>query len=224
MQPKLTEMAIAKLVAMYSSGSPVFLSSSMPCRDFDIVGAHFLHAVRDDSKRVVACNRGVNGIDGVISTALGFSKGLEGQQVFLLIGDVATIHDLGAISMVFNTHPGNRPDEPLGNLKVICVNNSGGSIFSFLPIKNETDVFDPYFSTPHNMSVAKIADAIRPGMTVSVSTTIELFSALKDPHVRLIECINLPSHVENVDFHKKVGQGAQECVLGILRGRRSRTR
>jgi 2-succinyl-5-enolpyruvyl-6-hydroxy-3-cyclohexene-1-carboxylate synthase len=215
----LTELSIARIVAQEAadSGSAVFLSSSMPCRDFDTIGSHFLHIGQSKQRTQIACNRGVNGIDGVISTALGFSQGLMNKPVILVIGDVATIHDLGAICMAFNTHPGNKPGQCLGDLKIVCVNNSGGGIFSFLPIKGEQDVFDPYFSTPHNMRLSSIANAIKSGMTTTASTIGDLQRGLGQRGIRFIECLSLPGQEANVEIHKLLAEQVNKSVSKTIK-------
>jgi len=143
---------------------------------------------------------------------------LNNQPVFLLIGDVATLHDLGAISMALQASPGNssatRSNSPLslGNLKIICVNNSGGGIFSFLPIKNHADLFSPYFDTPHGLRFAGIVDAMKSGAAVAVGSLEELSAALANSDIKFIECVDLPDHETNVRLHKQIGAAVAHAV------------
>lgn len=88
--PEFNEPAIAHAVSQCKKGASFFLSSSMPCRDFSTFG---WPNKKEDSSwpyRLVSANRGANGIDGVISTACGFSASVSGTT-FLLIGDVAAL-------------------------------------------------------------------------------------------------------------------------------------
>jgi 2-succinyl-5-enolpyruvyl-6-hydroxy-3-cyclohexene-1-carboxylate synthase len=121
----------------------LFVSNSMPARDMDIYAAPSAASpVR------TALNRGVSGIDGITSTAAGFSAGL-GKPVVLLIGDISFLHDLNALSLL--NHEWNR-------VIVIVLNNGGGGIFSFLPVSGETDVFEECFATPQNFSIRGAAE------------------------------------------------------------------
>jgi 2-succinyl-5-enolpyruvyl-6-hydroxy-3-cyclohexene-1-carboxylate synthase len=116
----------------------------MPVRDLDA----FMPA-RSDELRVL-CNRGANGIDGVLSSALGAAVAGAGPVV-LLIGDIALLHDIGAL-LTARRH---RID-----LTIVLLNNDGGAIFSYLPIADgrEREAFDDYFRLPHGLSFAAAAD------------------------------------------------------------------
>ena len=118
--------------------------------------------------------------------------------------------------MVLNAHPGNLPEaggRHLPQLKIVCINNSGGAIFSFLPIKQQTDVFTPYFDTPHNQNFCAIVNAMRPGSAVRVRDRPALEAALNDPTIRFVECVGLPNHEDNVILHKEIGRQVAERVL-----------
>lgn len=95
-------------------GSDIFVSSSMPIRDIDT----FLPVMNQDIQ--VFANRGANGIDGVTSTALGFSNGRGNRQTYLLIGDLAFLHDANA----FIASRYQQCD-----VTVVVLNNDGGGIF-----------------------------------------------------------------------------------------------
>lgn len=110
----------------------IFLSSSMPIRDYE----------RYDLKNVhrVYANRGANGIDGVVSTALGMSAG---EKMTLIIGDVALYHDMNGLIIA--------KLEQL-NINVIVFNNNGGGIFSFLPQYTHKEHFERLFGTPIDLN------------------------------------------------------------------------
>lgn len=121
-------------------GSAVVLSSSMPIRDVD--------AFSVSSRRLeVFTNRGVNGIDGVTSTALGVAAGAQ-RPTALLIGDVALLHDLTGW-LIARRHA--------LSLTVVVVNNDGGGIFHFLPVAERTPHFETLFGTPHGVDLANVA-------------------------------------------------------------------
>ncbi len=141
----VSEISAARIVsAVIDSRHGLFVSNSMPARDMDIYAAPTTATpVR------TALNRGVSGIDGIISTASGFAAGL-GKPVVLLIGDLSFLHDLNALSLL--RHEWNQ-------LIIVVLNNNGGGIFSFLPVASQVDVFEPCFGTPQDFSISQAAAA-----------------------------------------------------------------
>ena len=131
----ISEPFIARrLSKIVPENTSLFLSSSMPIRDVD------LYSVSGRSGITAAANRGVSGIDGVISTASGFAAAKK-QLTTLLIGDMAFIHDINALAVL------KKLDVPV---IVVVINNRGGGIFHFLPISEHPDVFEDYFAAPHD--------------------------------------------------------------------------
>jgi 2-succinyl-5-enolpyruvyl-6-hydroxy-3-cyclohexene-1-carboxylate synthase len=120
-------------------GSNLVVASSMPIRDLD----WFMRPRRN--LRVLA-NRGVNGIDGFISTALGVALASESQTA-ALCGDLALLHDQNGLITE------GRPDAIF-----VVINNNGGGIFSFLPEATEAE-FERLFATPHNLDLSMVAQA-----------------------------------------------------------------
>ncbi|MCP3099577.1 2-succinyl-5-enolpyruvyl-6-hydroxy-3-cyclohexene-1-carboxylic-acid synthase [Myxococcus sp. K15C18031901] len=140
----LSEPRIAReVVAALPSGSPLFVSSSMPIRDVDAFAPAGPVPLR------VLANRGANGIDGIVSSALGVAAS-AGRPTVLLTGDLALLHDVGA----FVTAARSRVP-----LTVVVVNNDGGGIFSFLPIAQvaKQDEFEALFGTPHGVDLSHAA-------------------------------------------------------------------
>ncbi|HEX2717857.1 MAG TPA: 2-succinyl-5-enolpyruvyl-6-hydroxy-3-cyclohexene-1-carboxylic-acid synthase [Gemmatimonadaceae bacterium] len=136
----------AEVAALAPAGSTLFVSSSMPVRDLDAFAAG-----GDRPLRVLA-NRGANGIDGVISTALGVaaaSRDSGGGPVLLLIGDLALVHDMNGLlaARLFGL-----------DATVVVVNNDGGGIFSFLPQAAHPEHFERLFGTPHGLGFAPLAE------------------------------------------------------------------
>jgi len=116
------------------------VASSMPVRDLDT------YAAADGVPVPVAANRGASGIDGTVATAAGFARGL-GRPVTLLIGDLALLHDLNSLAML--------RDVPV---VVVVLNNDGGGIFSFLPVAEHKEFFEPYFGTPQGVGFGPAAE------------------------------------------------------------------
>jgi 2-succinyl-5-enolpyruvyl-6-hydroxy-3-cyclohexene-1-carboxylate synthase len=133
----ISEPAVNRLVSqLIPESHALFLSNSLPIREMDMFGDAMGKPV------AVASNRGVSGIDGTVSTAVGYSIGKE-KPITLILGDLALIHDLNALSLVsVNPQP----------LIIVLINNRGGGIFSFLPIADYQDVFENYFATPHSFN------------------------------------------------------------------------
>lgn len=140
----LAEPAVARhLTRSLPPGSVLVSSSSMPVRDVEWFGT-----TRADVRFL--SNRGANGIDGVVSTAVGAAA--AGTRVTLLIGDVAFLHDSnGLIGLA---------DRGL-DLTIVVLDNDGGGIFSFLPQRNQLPLerFEQLFGTPHGLDLVALAAA-----------------------------------------------------------------
>lgn len=96
-------------------------------------------------------NRGVSGIDGCTSTAMGYSVAASDQPVFLISGDISFMYDSNAFWQT--PHP--------KNLKIIVINNQGGGIFRFIAGPQSTQVLDRHLETSHDQSVLPIVEAHR---------------------------------------------------------------
>jgi 2-succinyl-5-enolpyruvyl-6-hydroxy-3-cyclohexene-1-carboxylate synthase len=118
------------------------VANSMPIRDME-----FVWSANDKGIRVFF-NRGANGIDGTLSTAMGVAHG--GPPAVLLTGDLALLHD----SNGFLTAPRLR-----GGLTIILINNRGGGIFEHLPVAQFEPIFEEYFATPQEVDFAKLCSA-----------------------------------------------------------------
>ncbi len=100
-----------------------------------------------DSSIAVFCNRGTSGIDGSTSTAIGAAFAQEKQTV-LITGDIGFLYDSNALWNKYIP----------SNFKIIIVNNGGGGIFRILPGHQETQVFNEFFETSHNLNAENLAD------------------------------------------------------------------
>jgi len=131
----------AELAGLLAPGATLLAANSMPIRDVDT----FLPA-GERELRIVG-NRGANGIDGLVSTALGAAAGGAGP-VTLLTGDLALYHDSNGL-LAAKLHG--------LSLTILLVNNDGGGIFSFLPQASEQDQFELLFGTPHGLDFRPLA-------------------------------------------------------------------
>ena len=140
---ELFEPKAAWLMARHlPAGTPVFVANSMPVRDAE----YFWPATKQRHR--LAFNRGANGIDGTLSTALGLAHG--GAPAVLLTGDLALLHD----SNGFLLRPKLR-----GSLTIVLINNRGGGIFEHLPVAAFEPVFENFFATPQEIDFAKLCAA-----------------------------------------------------------------
>ena len=164
----------------------VFVANSMTIRDFD----YFWFS--GESKAVLYGNRGVNGIDGTISTALGLAT--NGKPTYLVTGDLSLFHDLNGLA-VAKTHN--------LNLTIILHNNDGGGIFEYLPQKG-TKHFDYLFSTSQGLDYSGAAKLYGCGYT-KISSPNELSSVLANVSQETgVHIIEIPTNREySRELHKK---------------------
>ena len=119
----------------------VIVANSMPVRDIEYFWPAGDRALRP------FCNRGANGIDGTLSTALGIAHRSETPAV-LLTGDLALLHDTNG----FLLRPKFR-----GSLTIVLINNRGGGIFEHLPVAQCEPPFEEFFATPQAVDFEKLA-------------------------------------------------------------------
>jgi 2-succinyl-5-enolpyruvyl-6-hydroxy-3-cyclohexene-1-carboxylate synthase len=143
---KISEISVARIISQnIPQDHGLFIASSMPIRDMDMYSSF------NNTHLHIASNRGASGIDGTISTALGYACGLK-KPATVLLGDLALIHDLNSLSQISETNAG---------IIIVVINNHGGGIFSFLPIAKFSQVFDRYFATPHDFSFENVANMFK---------------------------------------------------------------
>lgn len=185
------EPLIAREAAL--AGELLYVSSSMPVRD---VGAFAPRRGR------VLVNRGLNGIDGIISSAAG-AAAVTGSRPIALLGDLALLHDLGGLVSAARLHL---------PLTVLCVNNDGGGIFQFLPIAQHTERHEELFATPHGLDLEGAA-RLCGAEFVRVSDARALRTSLQRPGsgLRVIEART--DRVANVAHHREL-QAAVVAALG----------
>ena len=177
---------IRELQKQIPEDGQVFVANSMTIRDFD----YFWFS--GESKAALYGNRGVNGIDGTISTALGLAA--NGRPTYLVSGDLSLFHDLNGLA-VAKTHN--------LNLIIILHNNDGGGIFEYLPQKG-TKHFDYLFSTSQGLDYSGAAKLYGCSY-IKISSPDELSSVLakirRETGVHIIE---IPTNREySRELHKK---------------------
>jgi 2-succinyl-5-enolpyruvyl-6-hydroxy-3-cyclohexene-1-carboxylate synthase len=131
----ITELSEGKLfyqlADMVPEGATLFVGNSMPIRDLDSFFINNNKAIK------IMANRGANGIDGTVSTALGAA--LYSKSLYLVLGDLTFFHDLNGLiaAKLYNI-----------DINILLVNNNGGGIFSFLPQSEHPKNFELLFGTP----------------------------------------------------------------------------
>ncbi len=157
---QLSDPAIAYFLStLVPAHQALLLGNSMPIRDMEMFASTQLKASG------VYANRGTSGIDGLLATASGLAFG-SGQPVTIFLGDLSLLHDLNSLALIQGI------EQPV---IVIVSNNRGGGIFDFLPIHQESDVFERFFSTPHDLNFEHAARMF--GLPYAQPNTVSGFKA-----------------------------------------------
>ncbi len=170
---ELFEMKACALLARHlPAGTTLSIANSMPVRDVE-----FAWPANDRRVRPVF-NRGANGIDGTLSTALGAAHG--GVPAVLLTGDLALLHDTNGFLLRPKFH---------GSLTVVLINNRGGGIFEHLPVAQFDPPFEEFFATPQEADFAKLVSAYGVAHTLVRDWPhfVELISILPFHGIRVLE-------------------------------------
>ncbi|MGR3765466.1 2-succinyl-5-enolpyruvyl-6-hydroxy-3-cyclohexene-1-carboxylic-acid synthase [Rossellomorea sp. NS-SX7] len=201
-QPWNEGKAVKQLIEQLPEGASIFASNSMPIRDID---TFFFNT---DRKISVQANRGANGIDGVVSTALGMSTG--NTPLYLLIGDLAFFHDLNGLLVA----------KKYGlDITIVVMNNNGGGIFSFLPQASEGTYFEELFGTPMDLDFSSAAAFYGAHFSL-VKEEGEFVEALKNAEqhkgIKIIEV--LTNREENVAIHRKLWKYVSQEIVAKIKG------
>ncbi|MCI2954166.1 2-succinyl-5-enolpyruvyl-6-hydroxy-3-cyclohexene-1-carboxylic-acid synthase [Staphylococcus caprae] len=160
---------VGEVIHKLSKGDALFVGNSMPIRDVD--------NLMFETEAEVYANRGANGIDGVVSTAIGMAVH---KKVTLLIGDLSFYHDMNGLLMAKLNDI---------NINIVLVNNDGGGIFSYLPQKDSaSDYFERLFGTPTGLDFEHAA--------LLYDFTFERFESLND--FKYAELSSMDSHIYEV--------------------------
>jgi 2-succinyl-5-enolpyruvyl-6-hydroxy-3-cyclohexene-1-carboxylate synthase len=209
--PVLTGPLVAREVAAATGPSePLVLAASNPVRDLDLAGRPWGWPA---GRGLVHANRGLSGIDGTVSTALGVALG-SGLPTRALVGDLALLHDLGALVL--------GPQEAEPDLTVVVVNDRGGGIFSLLEpgADGERDRpslarFERLFGTPHRVDLATVCT----GLGVPLHTAFSaagLRERLAAPS-RGLSVIEVRVDREDLrPLHEAIGRNVERAVDEVL--------
>jgi 2-succinyl-5-enolpyruvyl-6-hydroxy-3-cyclohexene-1-carboxylate synthase len=199
----LTEPGIARaLVDAVPAGGTVVVAASMPIRDVEWWG-------RPRGGLAVVANRGVNGIDGVLSTALGFATSGNAGPVTALLGDLAFLYDAGALLGAGGAGV---------DLDVVVVDNDGGGIFNFLPQAGAQPParFERLWGTPHGADLVAVARGY--GVVVEeVPDLASLTSAVAEggrgKGFRVF--VAKTDRAGNVGVHRRLHTAVEAAVMGL---------
>lgn len=197
---ELTEPGAHRALArLYADGELVYTASSMPIRDQE----YFVPA--GPARVRFLCNRGANGIDGLVSSGLGAADA-SGRATWIVIGDLGLYHDMNGLAAM---------REISSPVRIVVLNNDGGAIFEFLPQAElvDRDEFEPLFATPIRLEIERIAELY--GLAYRrVEDLSELAEAARDTKA----IIEVPiERTKNVDVHRRLAEAAVEA-LGAARG------
>ncbi|WP_445175148.1 thiamine pyrophosphate-dependent enzyme, partial [Microcoleus sp.] len=137
---KIIEPKVSWLLSqILPPATPIFIANSMPVRDVEF----FWKPNNLEIKPFF--NRGANGIDGTLSTALGVAH--RNQSSIMLTGDLALLHDTNGFLI---------KNKFIGHLTIILINNNGGGIFEMLPVAKFDPPFEEFFATPQDINFAQL--------------------------------------------------------------------
>ena len=152
--------------------TPLFIANSMPVRDMEFFWAPSNLAVQP------FFNRGANGIDGTLSTALGIAH--RNQSSVILTGDLALLHDTNGFLL---------RNKFVGHLTIVLINNNGGGIFEMLPIAKFEPPFEEFFATPQDINFALLCATygVEHQLIHSWQQLKQLLSPLPTKGIRVLE-------------------------------------
>lgn len=200
--PSLSEGKLMyQLADLLPEGSTLFVGNSMPIRDLDT----FFHYNHKSIK--IMANRGANGIDGIISTALG--AGRIRQPLYLVLGDLTFFHDLNGLiaSKLYSI-----------DIHIVLINNNGGGIFSFLPQHSLPKHFELLFGTPLGLDFRHIVKMYQ-GSYKKIQDWTNFIKSLSDNeqksglHVYEIET----NREKNLEEHRNVWDSVTKEVSRFIK-------
>jgi 2-succinyl-5-enolpyruvyl-6-hydroxy-3-cyclohexene-1-carboxylate synthase len=182
------------LGAAQRDGDLVYTASSMPIRDQE----SFLPALEADA--LFLCNRGANGIDGFVSSAIGAAHATV-RPTTIVTGDLGLLHDLGGLAAL---------REVSAPVRIVVVDNDGGGIFHFLPQRSVMDgvEFEALLGTPRSVDVQRAAELF--GLRHRRLETLDQVSDALAAGTGLVE---VPvDRQTNVELHRRLGERVARAV------------
>jgi 2-succinyl-5-enolpyruvyl-6-hydroxy-3-cyclohexene-1-carboxylate synthase len=139
----------AEVAAAVTPEALLTVGSSQPVRDLDLMAVPY----EVGQRRLVIGNRGLSGIDGTLSTAIGAALGRRSSRALAYVGDLTFLHDANALIL--------GPGEPRPDISIVVANDDGGAIFSTLEQGGPAfaSSFERVFATPHGVSIARLCAA-----------------------------------------------------------------
>jgi 2-succinyl-5-enolpyruvyl-6-hydroxy-3-cyclohexene-1-carboxylate synthase len=189
----------AALGRLYADGELVYTASSMPIRDQEAFAAPSPAEVR------FLCNRGANGIDGLVSSGIG-AAAASGRPTWIVTGDLGLYHDMNGLAALA---------EASAPVRIVVINNDGGGIFEFLPQAEQLDreEFEALMGTPVGLDPAKVA-----ALYEVPYTRIEQLDELDGAARRGTGLLEVPvDRRANVEIHRRIADRVGEA-LGSVRG------
>jgi 2-succinyl-5-enolpyruvyl-6-hydroxy-3-cyclohexene-1-carboxylate synthase len=181
-EPAGHPLHIARTVAAaVIPGATLVAGSSQPIRDLDVMMTPY----KVGERRLVIGNRGLSGIDGTVSTAVGAALARPSPRALAYIGDLTFLHD--ATGLVIG------PDEPRPDLTIVVLNDDGGSIFSTLEQGSSglQAAYERVFGTPHGVSVESLCAAT--GAAYERATDADDLAAALDREPNGIRVVEVPA-------------------------------
>jgi len=187
-----------ELANLLQDGTTLYIGNSMPVRDLDTFFWGSELRIR------IVGNRGANGIDGVMSSALGASAVGEHEPTVLILGDLSFFHDLNGL-LAARLHQ--------LNLTIILINNDGGGIFSFLPQAAYPEHFEQLFGTPTGLDFRHVVEMYG-GRFQRVDNWESFHKAVNQGlHTGGLNVIEIPAErTSNVKMHRQLWEAVKKAI------------
>jgi len=195
---RLTEPGVARTLVRSMSDherARAVIASSMPIRDVE------WYSLPGPTLEIVS-NRGANGIDGTIATAIGVSLADPVTPVAVLLGDVAFLHDSSSLTALARRNV---------DLRIVVVDNDGGGIFSFLPQATALapSTFEQLYGTPHGTDLVALARAHDlPARAITSRKELEAALGEHGPHVAVLRT----DRAQNVEVHDVIHKAVRSAL------------
>src|SRR5712692_2473568 len=188
-----------ELANLVPDGTTLYTGNSMPVRDLDT----FFWSTRERIR--IMGNRGANGIDGVVSSALGASAGAgQDRPTILVLGDLSFFHDLNGL-LAARLHE--------LNLTIVLINNDGGGIFSFLPQAAYPEHFEQLFGTPTGLDF-RLAVQMYGGQFQKIDSWEQFRKAVSRGLLTGgLHVIEIPTErTSNVKMHRQLWEATEKAI------------
>ena len=194
----------AEVAAAVTPEALLVVGSSQPVRDLDLMVTPYPAGQR----RLVIGNRGLAGIDGTVSTAVGAALGRTSSRAIAYLGDLTFLHDTNGLVI--------GPGEPVPDLTIVVANDDGGAIFAGLEQGSPefAGSYERVFGTPHGVDLAALCQAS--GTAYQRADSARTLRALLANETRGIRVIEVPL--------ERSGRRRLATAVGDLAGARGRAR